>query len=143
MKPFSMEPVLKYRKRLEDQARQELYQALEEEAEIFGRCTQTKAELELLCDGLQHDREHGTTVDRLTLFENRIVIVQELLHSVQDELSRSQERVSNKRQKLIQASKDRKVLEKLKEQQNASYKKYLDKKEAVMLDEIAVLFYDR
>lgn len=143
MKPFTMEPVLKYRRRLEDQARQELYQALEKEAEIFSRCNLIKNELAHLFTSLQEDRNQGTTVDRLTLFENKIVIVQEQLQAVEKELESIRETVSQKRQLLVQSSKDRKVLEKLKEQQNASYKKYLDKKEANMLDEIAVLFYDR
>jgi len=38
---------------------------------------------------------------------------------------------------------DKKALEKLKERQNLAYKKYRDKKEAAMLDEIAVLRYSR
>ena len=46
-------------------------------------------------------------------------------------------------QSLLKASKDRKIIEKLEEQQNAAYKKYLEKLEAGMLDEIAVLSRER
>jgi flagellar FliJ protein len=50
--------------------------------------------------------------------------------------------VEKKRQHLLQASKNRKIIEKLEEQQNAAYKKHLDKLEAGMLDEIAVLSHE-
>ena len=47
------------------------------------------------------------------------------------------------KQHLVKTSKDRKIMEKLREQQNAAHAKYLEKKESGMLDEIAVLAHAR
>jgi flagellar FliJ protein len=143
MKPFTMHAVLKYRKQLEDIARQRLYQALEEEARMQAALLQIKEELTELYTSLQKDKEQGTTVDRLILFDHRIEVVQELVAKRQSELEKQQVQVAKNRQQLVKASKDRKIMEKLREQQNAAYAQYQEKKETIMLDEIAVLSYAR
>jgi flagellar FliJ protein len=143
MKPFTMHAVLKYRKQLEDIARQRLYQALEEEARMQAALLQIKEELTELYTSLQKDKEQGTTVDRLILFDHRIEVVQELVARRQSELEKQQVQVAKNRQQLVKTSKDRKIMEKLREQQNAAYAQYLEKKETIMLDEIAVLSYAR
>lgn len=143
MKPFTMHAVLKYRQQLEDIARQRLYQALEVEARMQAALLQVKEELAELYTSLQKDKEQGTTVDRLILFDHRIEVVQELVASRQSELEKQQVQVAKKRQQLVKASKDRKIMEKLREQQNAAYAQYLEKKETIMLDEIAVLSFAR
>ena len=143
MKPFTMHAVLKYRQQLEDVARQRLYQAMEVEARLQEALLQIKEELSELYNNLQKDKEQGTTVDRLILFDHRIELVQEQAEHRQNELIKQQVQVANKRQQLVKASKDRKIMEKLREQQNAAYAHYLEKKETSMLDEIAVLSYAR
>lgn len=143
MKPFTMQAVLKYRQQLEDLARQRLYQAMEVEARLQEALLQVKEELAELYNSLQKDKEQGTTVDRLILFDHRIEVVQEMAEQRQNELKKQQVLVANKRQQLVKASKDRKIMEKLREQQNAAYAQYLEKKETIMLDEIAVLSYAR
>ena len=92
---------------------------------------------------LAADQERGTTVDRLILYEHRIALVKEQMQKSKKELQKQQVQVEKKRQALVKASKDRKVMEKLREQQTAAYKSYLEKKEANMLDEIAVLSHER
>ena len=104
---------------------------------------QINEELIDLYSGLQQDKEQGTTVDRLILFDHRIEVVKELAVLRQTELKKQQVQVANKRQQLVKTSKDRKIMEKLREQQNAAYAQYLEKKETIMLDEIAVLSYAR
>lgn len=143
MTPFTMHAVLKYRQQLEDVARQRLYQAMEEEVRMQKELLQINEELTDLYRGLQKDKEQGTTVDRLILFDHRIEVVQEQVVLRQTELKKQQVQVANKRQLLVKASKDRKIMEKLREQQNAAYAQYLEKKETIMLDEIAVLSYAR
>lgn len=143
MKPFTMHAVLKYRQQLENIARQRLYQAMEVEARLQEALLQIKEELSELYNSLQKDKEQGTTVDRLILFDHRIELVQEQAVRRHNELEKQQVQVANKRQQLVKASKDKKIMEKLREQQNAAYTHYLDKKETSMLDEIAVLSYAR
>ena len=143
MKPFTMHAVLKYRHQLEDVALQSLHQALEVEARLQEALLQAEAELTELYSGLQHDKNQGTTVDRLLLFDNRIELVKQQVELRHNDLEKQQVQVANKRQQLIKASKGRKIMQKLQEQQNAAYAKYLEKKELGMLDEIAVLSHER
>jgi len=143
MKPFSMEPVLRYRQQLEDEARQKLFADLEKEEEIRTELTRTAGSLSRLYADLTLERIQGTTVARLLLFENHMVIKQEKIKLLQADLEKQEKVVERRRRHLLQASQDKKALEKLKERQNLAYKKYRDKKEAAMLDEIAILRYSR
>lgn len=143
MKPFTMHAVLKYRRQLEDSARQGLYQALEVEARLQEMLFQAEEELTGLYTSLQLDKEQGTTVDRLVLFEHRIDLVKQQVETRHSDLEKQQVQVANKRQQLVNASKGRKIMEKLQEQQNAAFAKFLEKKELGMLDEIAVLSHER
>jgi flagellar FliJ protein len=143
MKPFTMHAVLKYRQQLEDVAKQRLYQALEVAARMQEALLQVTEEQAELYNSLQKDKEQGTTVDRLILFDHRIEVVKEQAVLRENELKKQQVQVAQKRQQLVKASKDRKIMEKLREQQNAAYAHYLEKKETIMLDEIAVLSYAR
>ena len=143
MKPFALGAVLKYRKQLEDLARQQLYQAVMAEARLLDALHAVQEDLTGLYAGLAADQERGTTVDRLILYDHRIALVKEQMQLRKKELQKQQVQVEKKRQALIKASKDRKVMEKLREQQTAAHKRYLEKKEANMLDEIAVLSHER
>ena len=58
-------------------------------------------------------------------------------------MARQRQQVEQKRQVLVKASTDRRILEKLRDQQNANYRQYLDRKETAMLDEIAILSHER
>ena len=93
--------------------------------------------------GLQQDKERGTTVDRLLLFEHRIDLVKQQVETRRTDLEKQQAQVARKRQQLVKASKDRKIMEKMQEQQNATHARFLEKKELGMLDEIAVLSHER
>jgi len=143
MKPFTMHAVLKYRQQLEDLSRQKLYQSLEVEARLQEALLQVQEKLAELYSDQQKDKENGTTVDRLLLFDHRIELVQSQVVQSQNELEKQQTQVQLIKQHLVKTSKDRKIMEKLREQQNASHVKYLEKKESGMLDEIAVLAHAR
>ena len=143
MKPFSMHAVLKYRKQLEDLARQRLNQALEEEARLQEELLQIQGELNELYHTQQQDREHVTTIDRLIMFDHRNELVNEQVINRQNDQEKHQVQTVKHRQQLVKTSKDKKIMEKIREQQNAAYAIYLEKKELIMLDEFAVLSHDR
>jgi flagellar FliJ protein len=143
MKPFAMHAVLKYRQQLEDIARQQLYEAMEVETRLQAALLQVQEELGELYNDLQQDKEQGTTVDRLVIFDHRIELIQEMVVLRQDELEKQQAQIEKIREQLVKASKERKIMEKLREQQNAAHAKYLERKETNMLDEIAVLSHGR
>jgi len=143
MKPFTMEPVLRYRKQLADEARQKLFASKKKESEIQQKLSLAEETIAELYAALAGETTRGTTVDRLLLFENRILILQETLKKLLVKLEEQKKEVARRRRRLLQAGQDKKALEKLKEKQNLAYKQYRDKKEAAMLDEIAVLRHGR
>jgi flagellar FliJ protein len=143
MKPFGLETILKYRQQLEDIAKQKLFKLLEKETDIQLMIQNKQQELQSLFSDLSEIRAQGVTIDMVMLFENRIQYVHEELKELNNALSKQQEETKSQRDQLIKASQDKKILEKLKQQKNTAYKKYLDKKEAAILDEIAVLSHNK
>ncbi len=143
MKPFSMEPVLRYRKQLEDEARQKLFISRKKETEISRQVEDAKQVVTDLHANLEGEKREGTTVDRLLLYENRILLEQENLLELQEKLVRQQKEVARRRRRLLHAGQEKKGLEKLKEKQNLAYKQFRERQEAAMLDEIAVLRHGR
>ncbi len=65
MKPFSMEPVLRYRKQLEDEARQKLFISQKKETEISRQVENAKQVVTDLYANFECEKKEGTTVDRL------------------------------------------------------------------------------
>lgn len=102
-----------------------------------------QTDLAELYAGLDRDRAEGTTADRLVLFAHRISLVREQEQRRLKDVARQRQQVEQKRQVLVKASTDRRILEKLRDQQNANYRQYLDRKETAMLDEIAILSHER
>ena len=143
MKPFSMHAVLKYRQQLEDVARQNMHRALEQETRLRDALIRSQEELASLHRDLQRESAVGTTADRFLLFEYRIDLVKEQIIRRQNDLDKQQVQVAKKRQHLVKTSKDKKIMEKLQEQQNAAFKTSLAHREAAVLDEIAVLSHGR
>ena len=143
MQPFKLHAVIKFRKQLEDTARQHLFTALKEEEAARHELDQSAKELKQLYDLLQQEKEQGTTVPKLIMIENRVELVQQQVAHHKEELKKKEEQTSRRRKTLLKASQDKKVIEKLQEKQDSAYRNYLNKKEIAMLDELAVLFHDK
>ncbi len=143
MKPFTLHAVLNYRRQLENRALHSLTQALELETKLKEAFQTAENELAGLYADLQRDQEQGTSIDRLLLFNQRIDLVKEQVQHHKTALEKGQAQVTQKRQVLLRASKDRRIMEKMEEQQNAAYKRHLEKLEVAMLDEIAILSHER
>lgn len=143
MKPFALGTVLKYRKQLEDAAHQELRRALQAEARLLETLQRVQTDLSDLYAGLNRDHVQGTTADQLLLYEHCLALVREQEQRRLKDVARQRQQVEQKRQLLVKTSTDRKILEKLREQQNSAYRQYLDRKETKMLDEIATLSRER
>lgn len=79
----------------------------------------------------------------LARYEERINYLRQQIILMNRELDRKKKIVQQKKIILLEKSKEHKVLEKLKENQNNAWQNYQNKKEAAMLDEIAVLRHER
>ena len=134
MQPFKLDAVIKFRKQLEDTARQNLFTAREEEAAAQAVLTKQQQDLDHLYFSLQQEKEQGTTAPRLIMMENRIALVKEEVSTAREVIEKAQIEVESKRKALLKTSQDRQVIEKMKEKQNNAYKQHLNKKELAMLD---------
>jgi len=92
---------------------------------------------------LERLQTEGIDILDLIRYEDQILFTKNRIISIKKTLSEKIARVANEREHLIQRSKERKIMEKLKEKQNQSWQEYLNKKEAALLDEIAIIFHDK
>jgi flagellar FliJ protein len=139
MKQFNLDSVLKYRKRLSDQARNRYQHAqnqLIEAQEAFDR--KNGEYLDLIATMVTLEVE-GIVVDEHIRYQNRIEYIRAELLKLEETLNRKRAIVVQERKHLVTKSKEKRVLEKLKEKQNQEYRSYINKKEAALLDEVAVL----
>lgn len=143
MKPFSLHTVLSYRKRLEDIAKNRLFEAQTEKQKVQDKLTEEENGYAHLLVTLERLQTEGIDILDLIRYEDQILFTKNRIISIKKTLSEKIARVANEREHLIQRSKERKIMEKLKEKQNQSWQEYLNKKEAALLDEIAIIFHDK
>ena len=143
MKPFTLDVVLQHRKSLENQAAHRLVKAREEEKNAQRRLDQEENILKTLIDTLAREQTLGIEVVKLAQYEQRIILVGKQVQELQIILQKKKENVNRVQEQLIAKSKDRKIMEKLKENQDEAWQQYLNKKETATLDEIAVIFHNR
>ncbi|MDP3481167.1 MAG: flagellar export protein FliJ [Desulfoprunum sp.] len=143
MKPFSLHTVLSYRKRLEDIAKNRLFEAQTEKQKVQDKLTEEENGYTQLLVTLERLQTEGIDILDLIRYEDQILFTKNRIISIKKTLSEKIARVANEREHLIQRSKERKIMEKLKEKQNQSWQEYLNKKEAALLDEIAIIFHDK
>jgi flagellar FliJ protein len=142
-KKFKLQPVLNYRQTLEDAACQRLAQALEREAPIERQLTESRARLHCLCSELDDRQRTGIAVAELMLHAARIQQVAARLKELELELERLQREIAECRQALCAASRDKKLLEKLKEKVGEEQRQFQNRQETILLDEIALQFAKR
>ncbi len=143
MKPFTLNTVLNYRVQLEKMAQNRLLLAEKKRTEILVQLQEKQTLFQKLIRESAQRQSEGIEVVELIRYEERIEFVKNELAALQKVLAERDEAVRKERENTLQKSKERKVMEKLKEKQDAAWQFYLDKKEAAMLDEIAVIFHER
>ncbi len=134
-----MEAVLKYRKRLKDQSMSSFQQAQRERNRAEQAWLRKRAEYTTLVDTRAELEHQGVNVDEHIRYQNRIEYVSTELAELEDTVKKKTETVILRRRQLVKRRKEERALEKLKEKQNVEYLKFIERKEAAMLDEIALL----
>lgn len=143
MKPFSLNVVLDYRKRLEDQAKNKLFEARKEKEIIEEKIVLKKKAYQQILQTRDNIQQNGCQILDLITVEAKIDFTVKQIEELKIVLSNKEAYVQRAHQSLLKRSKEKKVLEKLKEKQNIEWRKYLNKKEAAMLDEIAILRHNK
>jgi len=138
-KPFTLDIVLNYRKRLEDVAKNRFFEAKKIHAIIQEKLFSEKNNLTaviLECEKLQ---SNGVEITKLILFEEKISAGQKNILAIEKNMQEKAKLVDQEKTNLLMRSREYQVMERLKIEQNDSWRQYLDKKEAAMLDEVAIM----
>jgi flagellar protein FliJ len=143
MKPFSLEAVLNYKQRLEDIAKNRLFKAQQAEYQAMARLREQDELYVDLVDTAARRQLEGVGITELIGYEEHIQYVKNRIQTLQAELTKRHEKTAAERENLLTRSKEKQAMEKLKEKQNTAWRQYLNKKEAAMLDEIAIIYHDK
>lgn len=136
--PFKLQPVLNYRRSLEDQAQQKLAESLNLQRQLEERAVVQCSELAAYDEELKSRQKYGVDAAELMLYEERIAHGRRQIRRIQEQLTVLEERIAAEREKLLEASRERQIMEKLKEKQNSAYRREQDRKERTLLDEISL-----
>lgn len=142
MKPFTLDAVLNYRQRLEDLAKQRFYKAQKVLQTIEDKLAEERVTLSQLIEKTANLQKDGIEITELIFYEERITYVRNNVLAIEKTVAEKRAIVNKEQQHLLEKSKERQIMDKLKEQQNKAWKEYLNKKEAAMLDEIAVIRHE-
>ena len=137
-KKFKLQTVLNYRQTLEDQAQQQLANSLHRQVQLEAQLVQQQNSLQQLDLQLKEKQQDGLSVAELDLFESQIMHRRRQIKQLQQQLEPLERQILAERQGLLQAARDRQVMEKLKDKQQAEYLKDITRKEREMLDEISL-----
>ena len=139
MKPFALENVLKHRQRLEDLAQNKFIQAKEIADTIRKRYVTKQKELQKLIKTIETKQQLGIDITMLIWYQDQINQEGENLSAIKKNLKEKERLVEQMLQNLLTKTQERQVMEQLKVEQNKAWRKHLEKKEAMMLDKIAVM----
>lgn len=142
MKPFhfSLETLLKVRQEKEEQASKDLATASEGVQQAIDRrqtFLESKSQAEALIRAKSGSIAAGDLLVQLDYWQG----IEEQLVACEREISRLREIESEKRETLAQAAKERKVVQNLKDKQQAQWKEENEKASMAMADEQATLRY--
>lgn len=143
MKPFTLTKVLKYRKQMEDVAALQLAHA-QQQLQIAQRdLEKVENDLRRLITDLDTFQEVGISIEKLMCFENRISWLKKEREKYTAIFESALENANTKRSIVLEKSKNKKILEKLKKKQDQQWHKYQNKRENDILDEIAVFSHEK
>lgn len=143
MKPFALDTVLNYRQRLEDIAKNNLAQARLSQNEIELLLAEQHESYHAQVATIERVQQQGVNILELISLEEHLEFIKNSIKELEKDLKKKREHVVRVRNDLMKKARDRQVMEKLKERQNAEWRQFLNKKEAAMLDEIAIIHHNR
>lgn len=137
-KKFNLQTVLKYRQSLEDQAQQQLAGSLQRKSQLEKELQEHRSVLQQLDAELKVQQQEGLTVADINLFEGQIQHRRRLIADLGKLLEQLAGQINAEREELLQAAREKKVMEKLKTKQEAEYMQELSRKERIVLDEVSL-----
>lgn len=134
---FKLESLLNMRQKREELVVQELAAAQASKMRILNKISDTKKIVSALIEDSKSYLKASIRIDSLLISRNYIELLKKQLAALEIELQAADEKILQVKQKLAEAVKQRKIIEKLKENQFTQYKKDYNKNDNAQMDEIA------
>jgi len=138
---FRLDNVLEFRKQVEDQYKRELASLkllLLKEEKFLRDLEQKKAAMQETLKAQQCDT---LNMDEILNYYNYLSVCRQKIVDQIAVINQCIELIETKRNELVNASKEKKIIEKLKDNQYQEFKQLLDRIETKMIDEIATSGY--
>ena len=139
MAPFKLNTVLKHRQRLEDIARNKFVEAKEMADNVLKRRNSEKIRLLKLLEERDKRQKEGIEITMLMRYEEMVARLETNLRGIEKNLQEKKKLVEQMHAGLLTHTKGRQAMEQLRDEQNRAWRKEIERKEAKMLDEIAVM----
>ena len=137
-KNFKLQSVLNYRTTLEEQAQQALALSQQQQQELVVAIAAQQQELNDQDQALKQLQEEGLTIAEIDIYESRINHCRHRSAQLQTRLVTLEKKIGKQREALLQAARDRQVMDKLKERQETEFRHEQERKERIQLDEISL-----
>lgn len=138
MRPFRLQSVLGYRKRLEDMAMKSLLICLQKKSQLHEEKTKAEKELHRLAENFQEAKMKGICVCDIVLYENCIQVHKENKKNISRQLDLLNSEIEIKKEELVKARQEKRALEILKERRQEQEMTKQRIKENMFLDEISI-----
>ena len=140
---FTLEPLLRQRKFIEESLQKELA-VIQDQFNTREKALERLLESRESCGNKLHRLgEQGTQIARLKLYFEYLKRLSIEQYEMEQALRGIQENLEGKRGEVVEAMKGRKILENLKERRLRTYRGRIRKKEMKSADEIAISLYNR
>ncbi len=139
MKPFKLQSVLDYRKRIEKMAQKSLLIYLEKQSSLDAEKQKRQKELLKLFDELQSAEQKGTFLPEVMLYEKCIQDKKRGVEEIARKLDGLSSEINCKKDELIKARQEKRTLEILKEKNEEKEKRKQRHRENIFSDEAAIL----
>lgn len=143
MYKFNLEPLLNYRKSIEETRKKDLALLNRLMIEAKRRLNDYKKKRQRFNMELQLKQKEGITVFENLLYFNFMDQLSGKVNTQKDEIVQVGKQCDQKRKDLIEAVKERKALDKLKEKKMNIYKQELSKNEREFLNDVAINGFKR
>lgn len=137
-KRFELHQVLSYRTDIEKVRRQEFAAAKRDHDEACDHLERRKHELQLLNREFMARHGQFDSIVELQMYQDFFTRKREEIKEQQERIAMLERVLEERRQQMVHATKEKKVLEALKEKQEAAFRQHQHQKEREFMDEISV-----
>jgi flagellar FliJ protein len=140
---FRFETVLKVKEKKEEQLKREFMQLIALKIRQENLLMEIEKEKQEKAKEKFNEKQIGTDIQTLIFYEEYTNLLRKQIEETEKRIKELQEKADIKREELIEASKQKKIFERLKQSDFNEFKNLVLKNEQQLLDEIAVNKFNR